>query len=255
MSYAPDHVELIAPAGIPPVQSGDDLVELIVGSFEANNIELLDDDIIVVAQKIVSKAEGRTVSLAAVEPSTTAIEMAQGTDKEPALVQLILDESNEVVRQHKNVIIVEHRLGFVMANAGVDQSNAAPGQAILLPENPDASARGIRESIRVTCGSTVGVIVSDSIGRAWRNGTVGQALGIAGLKPLLDLRGTPDMFGRPMQVTEVAIADEIAAAASALMGQAGEARPVVIVRGFSGLADPEASVDALIRSRELDLFR
>lgn len=254
-TYAPDRVEMIALRGIPLVQPGDDLAALIAASCEANNLPLLDDDIIVVAQKIVSKAEGRIVALADVEPSAEAIERGLDTDKDPALVQLILDESNEVLRQHHGVIIVEHRLGYVMANAGIDQSNAGTGQAILLPEDPDASAARLAESLCGLCGRRLGVIVSDSIGRAWRNGTVGQTLGVAGLRPLLDLRQSADLFGRPMQVTEVAIADEIAAAASVLMGQGDEAKPVVIVRGFAAMPDENASVQALIRAKELDMFR
>jgi coenzyme F420-0:L-glutamate ligase/coenzyme F420-1:gamma-L-glutamate ligase len=254
-SYAPDRVELIALKGIPLVAPGDDLAQLIAAACESNNIKLRDDDVVVVAQKIVSKAEGRVVQLADVEPSQEAIQRAGETEKDAALMQLILDESNEVVRQHHKVLIVEHRLGFVMANAGLDQSNASEGQAILLPEDPDASAAGLLSALSAHFGSSVSVIISDSIGRAWRNGTVGHAIGIAGMQPLLDLRDTPDMFGRPMQVTEVAIADEIAAAASALMGQGDEAKPVVVVRGFSAMPDPDASIQALIRDKDLDLFR
>jgi coenzyme F420-0:L-glutamate ligase/coenzyme F420-1:gamma-L-glutamate ligase len=254
-TYAPDRVEMNALRGIPLVEPGDDLAALISRACEANDLPLRDDDIIVVAQKVVSKAEGRIVALADVEPSAEAIERGRQTDKDPALVQLILDESIEVIRQQRGIIIVEHRLGYVMANAGIDQSNADTGQAILLPEDPDASAASLAESLYELCGRRLGVIVSDSIGRAWRNGTIGQTLGVAGLKPLLDLRESDDLFGRPMQVTEVAIADEIAAAASALMGQGDEAKPVVIVRGFAALPDEEASVQALIRDKELDMFR
>lgn len=254
-TYAPDRVDLIALRGIPAVAPGDDLAEMIVGACEAGRVQLRDHDIVVVAQKIVSKSEGRVVALSEVRPSQTALELAGETGKDPAVVQLMLDESTRVVRRSVNVIILEHRLGFVMANAGIDQSNAGDGMAILLPEDPDASAARLRRAIAASTGRTVGVIVSDSIGRAWRNGTVGHALGVAGVKPLLDLRGTPDLFERKMQVTEVAIADEIAAAASMLMGQGREAKPVVIVRGFALPANEDATVRELIRDKELDLFR
>jgi len=254
-SYAPDRVEMFALMGLPLIEPGDDLASLVAVALKSNDMTLMDDDVVVVAQKVVSKAEGRVVALADVKPSDEAERRAAETDKDPALVQVILDESNEVVRQHHGVIIVEHRLGFVMANAGVDQSNAHAGQVILLPDDPDASAARLAAALREFSGRRVGVIVSDSIGRAWRNGTVGHALGVAGFKPLIDLRQTMDLFERPMQVTEVALADEIAAAASPLMGQGAEAKPVVIVRGFSLLADESASVQALLRSRDLDLFR
>lgn len=253
--YAPDRIELIALKGLPMVEPGDDVAVLIESALLENAVVLQDDDVVVIAQKIVSKAEGRVVRLADVEPSEEAIERGRETDKDPALVQLILDESNEVLRQVRGIIIVEHRLGYVMANAGLDQSNASEGQAILLPEDPDASAARIRESLRSSTGAATGVIVSDSIGRAWRNGTIGHAIGVAGIRPLLDLRDTPDLFDRAMQVTEVALADEIAAAASALMGQGNEAKPVVVVRGFKPIADDDASVQVLLRDKSLDMFR
>ncbi len=254
-SYAPDRLEMFALKGLPLVESGQDLAGLIAAALESNNVTLMDDDLLVVAQKVVSKAEGRVVTLANVKPSVEAQKRARETDKDAALVQLILDESKEVIRQDHGVIIVEHRLGFVMANAGVDQSNVPAGQAVLLPQDPDASAARLAAALGGLSGRRLGVIISDSIGRAWRNGTVGHALGVAGLKPLIDLRQTMDLFDRPMQVTEVGLADEIAAAASALMGQGGEAKPVVVVRGFPAIPDDQASVQALLRSRSLDLFR
>jgi len=254
-SYAPDRVEMFALKGLPLVEPGQDLSELIADALEANNMALMDDDIVVVAQKVVSRAEGRVANLADVSPSDEAVRLGGEIDKEPALVQLILDESNEVIRQENGVIIVEHRLGFVMANAGIDQSNASSGQVILLPEDPDASAARLASALGERSGRRPGVIIIDSIGRAWRNGTVGQALGVAGIKPLVDLRDTPDLFDRPMQVSEVGLADEIAAGASALMGQGDEAKPVVIVRGFSGVSDNQASVQALLREKNQDLFR
>lgn len=254
-TYAPDRVEMFALRGIPLIRPGDDLAKLIGDACASNKLQLQDNDVVVVAQKIVSKAEGRVVRLAEVTPSAEAIERGRDTDKDPALVQLILDESNEVIRQHHNIIIVEHRLGYIMANAGIDQSNADSGQVILLPEDSDASAARLADTLGKSSGVRIGVIVSDSVGRAWRNGTVGQTLGVAGVKPLLDLRDTKDLFKRRMQVSEVAIADEIAAAASALMGQGDEAKPVVVVRGFKAMPDENASVQALLRDKELDMFR
>ena len=254
-SYAPDRVELIALRGLPMVEKDMDLAGLIAAGLEAAPFALRDDDILVVAQKIVSKAEGRMVRLADVTPSEEARRRGLETGKDPALVQLILDESVEVLRQGTQVIIVEHRLGLVMANAGIDQSNAAPGYAILLPLDPDASAARLAVALGERYGCRIGVIIIDSFGRAWRNGTVGAAIGVAGLRALLDLRQSPDLVGRPMQVTEVGLADEIAAGASALMGQGAEAKPVVIVRGFSGLHDDRGTVRILLRPRDQDLFR
>lgn len=254
-SYAPDRVEYFALIGLPLIEPGDDLASLVATALKSNDMTLMDDDIVVVAQKVVSKAEGRIVTLADVKPSEEARVRAAETDKDPALVEVILQESNEVVRQHHGVIIVEHRLGFVMANAGVDQSNSNSGEVILLPEDPDASAARLAAALGEISGRHVGVIVSDSIGRAWRNGTVGHALGVAGMQSLIDLRQTMDLFERPMQVTEVALADEIAAGASALMGQGAEAKPVVIVRGFPPIPDDVASVQTLLRCKDLDLFR
>lgn len=254
-SYAPDRVEMHALQGMPAIAPGQDLAAEILEAAGRQNLPLMDDDILVVAQKIVSKAEGRVVRLADVEPSAEARERAAGTNKDPALVQLILDESTAVLRQREGLMIVEHRQGYVLANAGVDQSNAQPGFAILLPIDSDASAARLVAALRERTGRRVAVIVSDSLGRAWRNGTVGQALGVAGLKALIDLRHTPDLAGREMQVTEVGLADEIAAGASCLMGQGNEAKPVVLVRGFRGLGDETASVKDLLRPRAADLFR
>lgn len=254
-SYAPDRVELIALRGLPMVEKGMELAELIGASLEATPLALRDDDIVVVAQKIVSKAEGRMVRLADVTPTEEARRRGLETGKDPAVVQLILDESVAVLRQGTQVIIVEHRLGFVMANAGIDQSNAAPGYAILLPLDPDASAAQLAAALGERCGCRIGVIIIDSFGRAWRNGTVGHAIGVAGVRALFDLRQSPDLVGRPMQITEVGLADEIAAGASALMGQGAEAKPVVIVRGFCGLRDDEATVRVLLRHKDQDLFR
>lgn len=254
-SYAPDRIELIALKGLPLVEAGQDLAEMIALAAEANNMTLSNGDLLVVAQKIVSKAEGRVIKLADVESGPEAKRIAAKTNKDPALVQLILDESVEIVRQQRELIIVEHNIGYVMANAGVDQSNSIAGQVILLPEDPDASAARLANGLGNIYGCQIGVIVSDSIGRAWRNGTTGHALGVAGFSALVDLRQTEDMFGRPMQVSEVGLADEIAAAASTLMGQGNEAKPAVIVRGFNLEHDPDASIKPLLRDKAMDLFR
>jgi coenzyme F420-0:L-glutamate ligase/coenzyme F420-1:gamma-L-glutamate ligase len=254
-SYAPDRVELFALTGLPLVESGDDIAELVLAGLADNNDLLMDGDVIVLAQKVVSKAEGRVVALADVKPGAEALRRAQETDKDPRIVELILKESNEVVRQDHGVIVVEHRLGLVLANAGVDQSNVPEGYAVLLPEDPDRSAADLMTRLASATGKQVAVIIIDSIGRAWRNGTVGQAIGVAGLEPLLDLRQSMDLFDRPLRHTDVALADEIAAAASALMGQSGEAKPVVVARGFSALSGSADSVRPLLRAKSLDMFR
>jgi coenzyme F420-0:L-glutamate ligase/coenzyme F420-1:gamma-L-glutamate ligase len=236
------------------VQPGDDLPSLIAARIDA----LQDRDVIVIAQKVVSKAEGRIVDLATVTPSTRARELAADTGKDPRLVEVILAESTRVVRHRPNLMIMQHRLGFVMANAGVDHSNVAPmdgvDRALLLPVDPDGSAEAIRAALAARFGVRLGVIISDSFGRAWRRGTAGIAIGAAGLPALIDMRGKPDLFGRTLEVTIIGFADEIAAAASLLQGQAGEAQPVVIVRGLTWTA-PDAAVNELVRPPEEDLFR
>ncbi|MFP6755650.1 MAG: coenzyme F420-0:L-glutamate ligase [Alphaproteobacteria bacterium] len=243
--------------GLPLIRAGDDLVALILGECSAAGEKLCDGDILVLAQKIVSKAEGRVVDLASVTPSVAALALAQSSNKDPRLVEVILTESNEVIRQREGALIVENRLGVVLANAGVDMSNVDQdgGDAVvLLPEDPDRSCALLREGIKQRAEVDVGVMINDSLGRAFRNGTAGAALGVAGVPTLVDLSGTPDLFGRPLRVTQVAIADELAAAASLLMGQANEGRPVVLVRGFQCHAAPGKGQD-LIRVKEQDLFR
>lgn len=252
---------------IPLIRHGDDLADIIVSTLPKNDLTLDDGDVLVIAQKIVSKAEGRTVNLTNVTPSTRALELASQTEKDPRLVELVLQESNEVLRTRPGTIIVEHKLGFVCANAGIDHSNVAPpfpqGEKagvgaeqwmLLLPENPDSSAERIRQVIQSTTGKRVGILIIDSHGRAWRNGTVGTAIGIAGMPGLQDLRGEADLFGFALRITQVGVADELAAAASLLMGQAAEGTPVVHVRGFP-YSLREGSLHELLRSREQDLFR
>ncbi len=244
--------------GIKLVQPGDDLGAVAVAAFSANGLAPEAGDVLVVAQKIVSKAEGRYVDVKTVEPSERAIALAAEVDKDPRFVEVVLSEAKRVVRHRPGLLIVEHRLGFVMANAGIDHSNlpmeGSAERVLLLPEDPDGSALALREHLTGVFGANMAVIISDSFGRAWRKGTVGVALGAAGLPALIDLRGHPDLFGRELLVTETGFADEIAAAAGLLMGQADEAVPMVLVRGLSWSA-PGLSAAALIRPAEHDLFR
>jgi len=253
--------------GIPIIRHGDNLADIVVHALQENDVSLQDNDILVFAQKIVSKAEGRAVNLATVTPSQRAIELAQKTEKDARVVELILQESNEVLRTRVGAIIVEHKLGFVCANAGIDHSNVSPplhegeGQGVsakeyvlLLPANPDLSAKNIRMQIEEKTGKQIGVAIIDSHGRAWRNGTVGVVIGISGLPGLEDLRGKPDLFGYKLQVTQVGVGDELAAAASLMMGQAAEGTPVVHVRGFP-YPLREGALNELIRPKERDLFR
>jgi coenzyme F420-0:L-glutamate ligase / coenzyme F420-1:gamma-L-glutamate ligase len=243
-------------AGIPLVEPGDDLAALAAEALARNRIVAADGDVLVVAQKIVSKAEGRIVVLADVTPSPRAEQLGAEIDKDPRIVEVILSESNRVVRQRPGLLIVEHRLGFVMANAGVDHSNVAAEEdrLLLLPVDPDASARRLQQGLERLLGKRLAVIVSDSFGRPWRKGVTGVAIGAAGLPALIDKRGHPDLFGRPLLVTEIGFGDEIATTAQLVMGQADEAIPMVLVRGLDWSA-PEAPAAALVRPAEHDLFR
>lgn len=252
-------ITLTAVPGIPDIQPGDDLVEIIAQALERASYPLQNGDVVVVAQKVVSKAEGRIVALKDVVPSAAAVIWAEQTGKDPRLVELILRESREVLRARRDLLIVEHRLGFICANAGIDHSNVCAGNemdawALLLPKDPDASARRLREGLYGRLGVQVAVLIIDSHGRAWRLGTVGVAIGVAGMHPLSDLRGHPDRYGRKLRVTQVGTADEIAAAASLLMGQAAEGTPVIVVRGAPYHVG-EGGLSELLRPRELDLFR
>jgi len=251
---------LTALPGMPYVRPGDDLVELVLQALERANLNLMDGDILVLAQKIVSKAENRLVNLSTIQPSSRAEIIATQIEKDPRLVELILSESSEILRIRPGTIVVEHKLGFVCANAGIDHSNVAgegglEGEwVLLLPENPDKSASTIRSTLEVKFGVRIGVMIIDSHGRAWRQGTVGSAIGLSGLPGLLDLRGQPDLFGYTLRVTTVGVSDELAAAASLLMGQAAEGTPAVHVRGFP-YALVEGSLKELLRPKEMDLFR
>ncbi len=245
---------------IPLIRRDDNLADIVLKSLQDTGLKLQDNDILVFAQKIVSKAEGRKVNLAAVSPSPRAIELAQQTEKDPRVVELMLQESNEVLRTRVGTIIVEHKLGFICANAGIDHSNVAgDGDAseewvLLLPKDPDHSCSLIRKEIETKTGKHIGVVIIDSHGRAWRNGTVGVAIGMSGVPGIVDKRGDKDLFGYTLRVTVIGAADELAAAASLVMGQASEGRPVVHVRGFPYPLQ-EGSIKELIRPKEQDMFR
>jgi coenzyme F420-0:L-glutamate ligase / coenzyme F420-1:gamma-L-glutamate ligase len=245
---------------IPIVQIGDDLIDIIDRGLTQGNILLQDGDILVLAQKIISKAEGRWVNLALVQPSESAIEVANKIEKDPRLVEIILRESNQVIRTRPGTIIVEHRLGFICANAGIDHSNVAGDGdkneewILMLPENPDASAREIQKKLEEKRGAHLGVMIIDSHGRAWREGVVGVAIGLAGMPGVVDMRGKSDLFGYKLKITTIGVADELAAAASLVMGQANEATPIVHVRGFP-YPLREGSLKELLRLKGQDLFR
>jgi coenzyme F420-0:L-glutamate ligase/coenzyme F420-1:gamma-L-glutamate ligase len=250
---------LTALADFPLIHPGDDLAGLLLHALERNHQPLESGDVLVLAQKIVSKSENRLVDLTAVSPSRRAVDLSIQCEKDPRFVEIVLGESREVLRVQPGLLVVEHRLGFVCANAGVDRSNVGPPDGkgewvLLLPADPDASCRALRERVRAATGAEIGVIINDSHDRAWRNGTVGTAIGVAGLPALEDLRGRKDLFDYTLQITQVAAVDELAAAASLLMGQADEALPVVHARGFP-YPLRESSLAELVRPKELDAFR
>lgn len=249
-------LRLMALSGIPEVTRGASLENLITTAVAGANVSLQQGDILVLAQKIVSKAEGRVVQLAGVAPSERSQTIAREANKDPRMVELILRESRKVLRVKPGIIIVEHTRGFIMANAGIDQSNVpgAEDAVLLLPEDPDASARKLRDGLLTKTGIATGVLIIDSFGRAWRNGVTGTAIGVAGMPALIDMRGNTDREGRVLKVTQVAAADELAAAASLVMGQAAEGTPVVLARGFP-YALRESTVTELLRPEAEDLFR
>lgn len=250
----PDRLTLTALENFPLIENGDDLATLVIESIRENSITIGIGDVLVVAQKIVSKAEGRQVPLDTVTPGGEAKRIAEKTAKDPRLVELILRESKDIVRQTDSLIISENKLGMIMANAGIDQSNIVEGQALLLPADPDRSAQQLCLAIQKELGVRVAVIIADSIGRAWRRGIVGHAIGVSGIPAILDLRSSPDLFGRELRVTEVGFADEIAAAATLLMGQGDEGKPVVVVSGLPDYGSPGSAKD-ILRDKERDLFR
>jgi coenzyme F420-0:L-glutamate ligase/coenzyme F420-1:gamma-L-glutamate ligase len=251
-------IQLLPLPDFPLVEPGDDWIRYILQSLHRAKIALVDGDLLVVAQKIVSKAENRFAYLNEVVPGAEALALAGSIHKDPRLVELILSESVEVLRRRQGVMIVEHRLGYVHANAGIDQSNVASDPAnprvLLLPKDPDQSAAMLRSRLKSETGADIAVIINDTSGRAWRNGVVGFAIGTAGFEPLVNLIGQPDLYGRRLEATQVAVADELAAAASFLMGQADDSVPVVLVRG-ARLRRSESGSRTLIRARNEDLFR
>ena len=251
-------VTLTPLAGIPVVREGDDVARLVGDAIEAADIAPAEFDVVVVTQKIVSKAEGRRVRLSDVEPSPRALELAASLDKDARMIEVVLGESNAIVAHGHGVLIAEHRSGHVMANAGVDRSNVGrPGddeEVLLLPCDPDASAAALHRALEARFGCRLAVIVSDSAGRAWRQGVAGIAIGAAGLPSLVDLRGAPDLFDVPLKVTLAGFADQIASAANLVAGEAAEGVPAVHVRGLAWDAAP-APARALVRDRESDLFR
>ncbi|MBN1427812.1 MAG: coenzyme F420-0:L-glutamate ligase [Anaerolineae bacterium] len=250
-------VELIGVPGIPLIQTGDDLAELIAQALQANDLTLLDGDVMAVTSKIVSKSEGRWVDLDSVMPDDEALRIAAQCGKDPREVAIILSEAESVSRVRQGVLIVRHRLGFVCANAGIDHSNTRPGGQwrLLLPVDPDASARGLRQNLERRFEIKIGVVISDSHGRPFRMGTVGVAVGSAGLPARWDLRGKPDLCGARLQITEVGFADELAAAAGLVSGQSDEGIPVVIIRGLAYPVDESAGAADLVRPPDLDLYR
>lgn len=257
---APASLSITALAGIPLISPGDDLVQIILHALDRMGERLANGDILVLAQKIVSKSENRIVDLETVTPSAQAIDLATQVDKDPRLVELILSESTEIVRHRKGVLVVAHRSGVVLANAGIDRSNVDQSvkgtdtNVLLLPEDSDASCARLQREFQDRAGVTVGMIINDSLGRAWRNGTVGAAIGAAGVDALMDLNGDPDLFDRPLQSTQVGLADELAATASLVMGQGSEGRPAVLIRGLERGHGNGSAAD-LVRSKDQDLFR
>ena len=260
----PGEIRVRAISGVPRVRPGDDVGALLADAIGRSGESLRGGDVVVVAQKVVSKAEGRIVRLADVVPSARAIELAARVDKDARAVEVILGESVEVLRAVPGVLIVETRHGIILANAGADMSNIEhddeDDHLLLLPEDPDASADRLRAGLEASGGGArIGIIIADSVGRAWREGTVGLAIGVSGLPARLDRRGEPDLFGRALHVTEVAIADSIASAASIVMGEGAEGRPAALVRGlsFGDRSETERAGRArdLVRPRERDLFR
>jgi coenzyme F420-0:L-glutamate ligase / coenzyme F420-1:gamma-L-glutamate ligase len=253
-------LNLIPVEGIPMIKPGDDLAQIIYQAALQSGIDWMEADIVVLAQKIVSKSEGRLVNLSEIVPSQQALEYAAKTDKDARFIELVLRESSEVLRVRPGTIIVEHKCGFVCANAGIDHSNVHGSWGnedewvLLLPENPDLSAQRVQKELQRLTGKNIGVVIIDSHGRAWRMGTVGVAIGVAEVPALVDLRGTADLFGFHLKVTMVAAADELAAAASLVMGQAAEGTPVVHVRGFPYPLRP-SNLKELIRPKDMDLFR
>ena len=250
---APNELRIFGISTMPEIKKGDNISDMILEHLAAAREELVDGDVVVVAQKIISKAEGRYIDLNAIKPKEKTIRLAKEVNKDPRLVEIILGESKSVIAKSSGILIVEHKSGVILANAGVDRSNVQSlndSTVTLLPKNADQSASTLLKNL----GKDIAVIINDSIGRAWRVGTTGTAIGVAGLSAIIDMNGRPDMQGRTLKGTTIALADELASAASIVMGQASEARPVVIIRGLSQHLSSDDS-KSLLRPPEKDLFR
>jgi coenzyme F420-0:L-glutamate ligase/coenzyme F420-1:gamma-L-glutamate ligase len=248
------HLELLGIEGLPEIREGDDLTHLFLEAVEEQKVGLEDGDVVVFTSKIVSKSEGMVIDLSDVCVSGEAERIADDAEKDPRIVQLVLNESNSIVRMMKKHVIVETTHGFVCANAGVDESNVAEGNAVLLPPDPQKSAHQLRKEIEERSGRAIAVLIADSFGRAFRDGVTGICIGVSGISALIDRRGEEDRFGKIAQITKEAIADEICAAANLVMGEFKEGVPIVILRGLQ-LERCEGDIQELLFSREVDLFR
>jgi coenzyme F420-0:L-glutamate ligase/coenzyme F420-1:gamma-L-glutamate ligase len=250
-------LNIVAIPGIPLIKAGDDLAHIVVAACKSSGNFLENGDVLVISSKIVSKSEGRLFDLRDIIPSERALQVAQETQKDPRLVELVLQESEEVSRARPGVLVTRHRLGFVSANSGIDQSNVGADSddcVLLLPHHPDASAEALRRSLSIRSGVDVGIVISDSHGRPFRLGNIGVAIGVAGIPALIDLRGQPDLFGREMRVSTQGFADLVASAAHLVCGEGDEGLPVVLVRGLE-LASKQGKASDLIRPPQQDLYR
>lgn len=251
-------IRIIGIENIPIVEEGNDIADLILTAMGNENIKVEDGDIFVIAETIISKAEGNKIELKSIKPNLKAMELAEKTGKDPKLVEVILQESNEILKVGPDFIISETKHGFICANAGIDESNVENGMATPIPDDPDKSASIIREKIEKATDKEIVIIISDTQGRAFREGAIGTAIGISGMNPLWDRKGEKDLYGRELQTTSIAVADELASAASILMGQADEGIPVVIIRSVEYtklLKDNNATLKSLIRPKKYDVFR
>jgi coenzyme F420-0:L-glutamate ligase/coenzyme F420-1:gamma-L-glutamate ligase len=249
-----NRLELIGIAGLPEIKKGDDLTRLFLDAVNEQALNLEDGDVIVFTSKVVSKSEGRVVDLSSVQVSEEAERIARETEKDPRIVQLVLDESKGIERMMRNHVIVESKHGFVCANAGVDESNVEEGKAVLLPNDPQRSARQLKKELEARSGRTIAVLIADSFGRAFRDGVTGICVGVSGIPALVDRRGEEDRFGKIAEITKEAIVDEICAAANLVMGEFKEGIPIAIVRGLM-LERCERDIKELLFSKEEDLFR
>jgi len=249
-------IKLIGFSTIPLIKEGDDLADVIIEASRRESLDIRDGDIIVIAETIVSKAEGNTINLRRIKPGLKAKKLAEQTGKDPRLVEAILGESREIIKVGHDFIISETKHGFICANAGIDESNVGKGMATPLPDDPDSTAENIRLSLIDKLGKNVSIIIADTQGRPFREGAVGVAVGVSGIKPIWDRRGEKDLYGKSLKTTKIAVADELASAASMVMGQANEGIPIVIIRGYphDHLKGEGTSKD-LLRPKELDVFR